>query len=115
MSGLDESKGGTFTNSDADADTADEYFDNTYGANEWANIDADDKGRPLITATAMLGELTVRYGKAASFQALNFPVDSESAEDEYGNALGDGYTEATKACSLFNRRCVDHGCSPQVP
>ena len=100
MPELDEQKVVTSSNSYADADTADEYLDNTYGANEWADIDADDKDQLLITATVMLDELTLKYDKTASTQALKFPVDSESATDRHGVAIGDGFVEAQKVCIL---------------
>jgi len=85
-------KGGTDSNSYATTIEADDFFDTQYGSEEWATLDDDTKARLLITATGMIDEIPLRYGKLDSGQALNFPVANTSSVSD------DGFNEAKKAC-----------------
>jgi hypothetical protein len=85
-------KGASDANSYATVAEADAYLDEIYGAEEWASLTDDNKGRLLISATKIIETLPVKYDKNADTQALKLPIDSDGELDT------DGFDEAKTAC-----------------
>jgi len=102
MPDLDATKSGTSANAYCDEDFADEYLDNIYGADEWADVSDDDKARLLVTATKQIEELALEYDPATTTQALKFPVDNTDDSDE------DGWDEAQEACVIQAFYLLNH-------
>ena len=94
MPTLTATKSGPTSNCYATLDEADGYLDNVYGADEWGEINDDDKERLLITATKQIEKLTAIYSKVEDGQALKFPVNNTNDLDK------DGWEEIKEACII---------------
>jgi hypothetical protein len=79
-------------NSYTDIATADSIFNTFYLANDWFQLEDDDKARLLITATRELDGLPYLYEKYDSSQALKFPRKND-------NDLEIGWSEMQLACA----------------
>jgi hypothetical protein len=90
VSELITTQGATDANSYASVAEADAYFNDLYGAGDWATATADDKKRLLLLATKMVDKLNVTYRKADDAQRLKFPI-----KNNYGNI--EGFPEAKEA------------------
>jgi len=70
-------KGGADANSYATTVEADQLIDTIFGADEWDDIDEDDKARLLITATRAIDALSMKYAEASDTQSLCFPCQCD--------------------------------------
>jgi hypothetical protein len=91
---INAEKGGADANAYADVNEAGDYLDDIYGAEEWIQLEEDDKERLLIMASKMIDRLSIAYEKASDPQALKFPITDPS------DGANDGWDAVQEACIL---------------
>jgi len=84
-SDLVATKGGETSNCYCTLNETDEYLDNLYGAEEWAELDDNTKRRLILTATRQIDGFKTKLGKLASTQLRNFPVN-DTGDDGFAQA-----------------------------
>lgn len=65
---------------------AEDYLDNLYGADDWAQLDSDSKDRLILTAARQIDSYGTVYVSADPLQAMKYPL-----------AQVDGYDAAKEA------------------
>lgn len=94
---LNAAKCATSANAYATVSEADSFLEMVYGCEEWASVDDDAKERLLVTASMSIDEMPVKYPKAASTQAMKFPLTIKSWFYDGFTEGEDGFDDVKKA------------------